>query len=55
MLFGVLVVLGYVTGKLVHSEPLISGSGIPQVEGQILGRISPRALPVLIKKFVGGR
>ena len=35
-------------------EPMISGSGIPQVEGDILGKISENWKRVLPAKFLGG-
>lgn len=34
--------------------PMISGSGIPQVKGELLGRISQEWLPTLIGKIAGG-
>ncbi len=49
-----LLLLGMIVGRITQSEPLISGSGIPQVEGQIMGKIEPRWLPVLLKKFIAG-
>ena len=41
-------------GKLVKWEPMISGSGIPQVEGEIAGRLSQNWKRVLPAKFAGG-
>ena len=35
--FAVLVILSRVVGKLVTFEPMISGSGIPQLEGEMVG------------------
>ena len=52
--FAVLLVLGIVVCLLVRSEPLIKGSGIPQVEGQLQGYFTPNWLKVLLKKFAGG-
>lgn len=46
--------LGLLSWFLVKREPLISGSGIPQVEGQLSGKIHPRWHRVLIYKFLGG-
>lgn len=54
LLFAALLLLALLTGRLIASEPLIKGSGIPQVEGQLLGFFSPRWPAVLAKKFVGG-
>ena len=36
-MFLVLAIIGTLIGLLVRKFPLISGSGIPQVEGQLLG------------------
>jgi len=54
LLFLFLLIVGLVTGKITESEPLIKGSGIPQLEGQFYGHLSPRPLAVLVKKFIGG-
>jgi len=43
-----------VLGRMVKAEPLLSGSGIPQVEGELLGQISMNWGRVLLGKFVGG-
>ena len=37
--FGVLMLLALIVGRLVKWEPMISGSGIPQVEGEVLGKL----------------
>lgn len=52
--FAGLLLLGILCGLLIQSEPMIKGSGIPQVEGTILGYFRPSWLKVLLKKFVGG-
>lgn len=52
--FLVLVVSAYIVGILIKNEPLISGSGIPQVEGILVGRIQMNWLSVIMKKFIGG-
>lgn len=54
LLFLVLLLLGLVTGRITESEPLIKGSGIPQLEGQFHGHLSPKPLAVLVKKFIAG-
>lgn len=54
LLFVGLIALGLVVGLITQKEPLISGSGIPQVEGQLLGKISPRWFRVMYKKFIAG-
>lgn len=52
--FVVLGLLAVVVGKLVKMEPMISGSGIPQVEGEINGKLEQNWLRVLPAKFIGG-
>jgi len=49
-----LVIIGYVVGLLVKHEPMISGSGIPQVEGVLLRKINMTWWKVIIGKFFGG-
>lgn len=53
-LFFGLALIGFVVGKLTEYEPLIKGSGIPQVEAQLKGYIKPKWHKVLIAKFIGG-
>lgn len=48
------ILAAVLVGLLVKSEPNIKGSGIPQVEGQVLGLLHMDWWPVLWKKFVGG-
>ena len=52
--FAVLMLLAVLVGKLIKWEPMISGSGIPQVEGEILGKLNQNWLKVLPAKFAGG-
>ncbi len=54
VLFASLALFGLVVGKITEKEPLIKGSGIPQLEGQLMGYFSPSWLPVLLKKFITG-
>ncbi len=54
LIFAGLLLLGFVTGLITKSEPMIRGSGIPQAEGQLLGFFDMCWWQVLIKKFVGG-
>lgn len=49
-----LIALGYLVGMLVKHEPMISGSGIPQVEGLLLRRFNMNWWKTLIGKFLGG-
>lgn len=48
------LVLTIVVGRLIKQTPEIKGSGIPQVEGQLMGELDYHWWPVLWKKFVGG-
>ena len=52
--FLILAALAWIVGKLVKWEPMIPGSGIPQVEGEIAGRLSQNWKRVLPAKFAGG-
>ncbi|WP_066645692.1 ClC family H(+)/Cl(-) exchange transporter [Christensenella timonensis] len=52
--FGVLMIFAVITAKLVRWQPMISGSGIPQVEGEIHGVFSQSWWKVLVGKFAGG-
>lgn len=52
--FIILLVIAYIVSKLVDNEPLISGSGIPQLEGELGGKIDAKWWRVLINKFIGG-
>lgn len=46
--------IGLFVGWLLHQQPDIKGSGIPQVEGRLLGEIDYRWWSVLWRKFIGG-
>ncbi|MBO0442771.1 ClC family H(+)/Cl(-) exchange transporter [Vagococcus fluvialis] len=48
------LMVAYILGRLIKSDPNIKGSGIPQVEGQLRGQLSINWWSVLWKKFVGG-
>lgn len=50
----VLVVIGWVTGQLGKKQPMISGSGIPQVKGILQSKLQINWWKALIAKFVGG-
>lgn len=54
IIFLVLIVLGYLVALQVKKEPMISGSGIPQVEGILTRRLKTNWFKVLINKFIGG-
>jgi len=49
-----LVVITLLLDKIVRIEPMISGSGIPQVKGALLRQVKMKWLSVLCWKFVGG-
>jgi H+/Cl- antiporter ClcA len=50
----ILAAVAYFIGWLVEKEPVSSGSGIPQVEGILLGRLHMRWWSVLGAKFIAG-
>ena len=45
---------GLIIGQLVKWEPLSAGSGIPQVQGEILGLFDMKPLRILFSKMTGG-
>ncbi|EPC55986.1 chloride channel protein, partial [Lacticaseibacillus paracasei subsp. paracasei Lpp37] len=54
MLIGVNLGLALIVAWLLKKEPYISGSGIPQVEGQLAGELEMHWWSILWRKFVGG-
>lgn len=52
--FVILVLFAVIVGLLVKWEPMISGSGIPQLEGEMIGKLNQRWYRVLPAKFLGG-
>lgn len=54
MWFVILFIIAYIVSKLLNWEPLISGSGIPQLEGELAGKIDAKWWRVLLAKFTGG-
>lgn len=52
--FLLLAITGYIVGIIVEKEPMASGSGIPQLEGLLLRKLSMRWWSVLLSKFIGG-
>lgn len=52
--FLVLIFASYIVGRMIKKQPMISGSGIPQVEGVLLRRLKMDWLKVIVGKFVGG-
>lgn len=53
-LFGFLVVLGLIISWLLRFEPYISGSGIPQVEAEMIDKIDESWYRVIIAKMIAG-
>lgn len=49
-----LIIIGYIVGLMVKAEPMISGSGIPQVEGVLLRKLDMTWWKVITGKFLGG-
>lgn len=49
-----LIISGWIVGILVKKEPMVSGSGIPQVEGVLLKKLHMNWWKVILGKFVGG-
>ena len=54
VLLGGWILAALVIGRLMEIEPMARGSGIPQVEGELLGCVSMNWLRVLGAKFLGG-
>jgi len=52
--FVVLMLVGCVLSRLRDMEPLASGSGIPQVKGELLGYFRMNWLRIILVKFIGG-
>jgi H+/Cl- antiporter ClcA len=52
--FVFLFALAYVLGLIVKKEPMVSGSGIPQVKGVLSGQLKMNWIKVIIFKFLGG-
>ncbi|MGG7076556.1 ClC family H(+)/Cl(-) exchange transporter [Clostridium sardiniense] len=51
----VLLIIGYAVGLILKHDPMIGGSGIPQIEGLLKGYFDIKnPVKVLIGKFVGG-
>lgn len=52
--FAILLLLALCVGKLLKWEPMISGSGIPQVEGELTGHLNQSWWRVLTAKIAAG-
>ncbi len=51
---GVILLIGIIVGIITKTEPMISGSGIPQVEGVLLRKLKMTWWKVILGKFIGG-
>lgn len=56
VLLGFTMILGlaFLVKKMLDKEPFISGSGIPQLEGELVGHLESKWYRVIFYKFVGG-
>lgn len=52
--FLLLLLLALFVGRLMIKDPMICGSGIPQLEGVLANKLKMNPLSVLIRKFIGG-
>ena len=52
--FILLAASAFIVAEFVKKEPMISGSGIPQLEGILSRKLSINRMKVLFYKFVGG-
>lgn len=52
--FLALMLMALLVGRLVAYEPMISGSGIPQLEGEVVGKLEQNWRRVIAGKFAGG-
>ncbi len=52
--FAALIGMALIVGLLIKAEPMISGSGIPQVEGEFAGYLDPCWWKVIMAKLAGG-
>lgn len=48
------LIIGLIVALLVKKEPNIAGSGIPQVEGQLMDQLHLNYFSILWRKFVAG-
>ena len=51
MVCGPFVTMAWIVSRLVRYEPMISGSGIPQLEGEMVGKLNQRWQRVIPAKF----
>src|SRR5699024_399561 len=51
---GVFLLIGLIVAFCVKKEPMISGSGIPQISGKLSNKLSYNPLTCLLYKIIGG-
>lgn len=49
-----LIAIGFIVGKLIKWEPLSSGSGIPQVQAELMGKVHMNSGRLIVSKLLGG-
>lgn len=54
IMFPILAIIAYLVTWLMKRYPMISGSGIPQVKGQLQGYLKPNWFTTAFAKFAGG-
>ena len=52
--FAILALMAVAVSGLVKYESMISGSGIPQLKGEMIGRIDQKWYRIILAKFAGG-
>ena len=50
----VILFIAYLLKKIVITNPLIRGSGIPQVKGFLMRKIEMSWMAIIVNKFIGG-
>lgn len=50
----ILIIIGLLVGKLISWEPLSAGSGIPQVQAELKGKVDMNSGKIIVSKFIGG-
>jgi H+/Cl- antiporter ClcA len=52
---GLFSIIGYIVGYSLEKNPMISGSGIPQIEGYLKGKLKIlHSFRILVSKFING-
>jgi H+/Cl- antiporter ClcA len=50
----VMFFIAFLLGTIIQKQPLVSGSGIPQVKGEVAGSLEFNWVSVILWKFIGG-